>query len=53
MREKAGMEKLEIHKVDIDMMRALQNDLLEHLIRADTRAWNRIIDTYRDMVDKR
>jgi len=52
MREKAGMEKLEIRKVDIDMMRALQNDLLEHLIRADTRAWNRIIDTYRDMVDK-
>ena len=53
MREKAGLKPKEATKIDIEKLRELQADLLEHLLRSDTRAWNRVIDTYKDMVDKR
>ena len=53
MRVKAGLDKDDVKNIDIEELREAQDDLFNHLIRADTRAWNRIIDTYRDMLDKR
>ena len=35
-----------------DDLRSLLNDLIGHLVRADTRAWNRVSDTNADILDK-
>jgi len=35
-----------------DDLRSLLNDLIGHLVRADTRAWNRVSDTNADIMDK-
>ena len=50
MREKAGLKPMEDSFKDVDKLRELLSDLIEHLLRADRRAWNRVIDTYKDGV---
>ena len=59
MKEKMGQMggKLEETNEDagegIKRLKMLLADLIEHLLRADRRAWNRIIDTHLDILDKR
>ena len=53
MRERAGLSSQEASSIDLEKLRDIQADLFNHMIRADKRAWNRVIDTYNDMVDKR
>ena len=53
MRTKAGLDKDDVKNIDIDELREIEADLFNHMIRADSRAWNRVIDTYKDMLDKR
>jgi len=58
MKEKMGQMggKLEETNEDagegIKRLKMLLADLIEHLLRADRRAWNRIIDTHLDILDK-
>jgi len=52
MRERAGLSSQEASSIDLEKLRDIQADLFNHMIRADKRAWNRVIDTYNDMVDK-
>ena len=53
MRKKAGLAYDDVKNIDIEKLREIEADLFNHMIRADSRAWNRVIDTYKDMLDKR
>ena len=35
-----------------DDLKNLLHDLIRHVVRADVKAWNRIIDTNADILDK-
>jgi len=50
VKEKLGVK---INAEVFDSLRVALADLIEHLLRADKRAWNRIIDTHADIIDKR
>merc|ERR1719228_56843 len=50
VKEKLGVK---INGEVFDNLRVALADLIEHLLRADKRAWNRIIDTHADIIDKR
>ena len=48
-----GVKAVDDDSHEADELKALVDDLIRHAVRADNRAWNRIIDTNADILDKK
>jgi len=53
LKSQMGVKAIDDDAHEADELKALVDDLVRHAVRADNRAWNRIIDTNADILDKK